>query len=94
VGLRSHLWTAIVPVTAQSMLRGCTRPTCNLCVRCFFMAFTFSFFVWRPCSLGSGRDRTSDVHSPCYVHTRDRLAICVAGGALTRHGPHVCNTGI
>ena len=96
MGLRPHLWAAIVPVTCpvhdtclhetdlQSVFQG---------VFCWFSLSLF-FFLWRPFSLGSGRDRTSDVPSPCYVHPRDRLAICVAGGALTRHGPHVCSTGI
>ena len=97
MGLRPHLWAAIVPVTCpvhdtclhetdlQSVFQGC--------VFCW-LSLSLFFFLWRPFSLGSGRDRTSDVPSPCYVHPRDRLAICVVGGALTRHGPHVCSTGI
>ena len=97
MGLRPHLWAAIVPVTCpvhdtclhetdlQSVFQGCV-----------LLAFTFSLlFLWRgPFSLGSGRDRTSDVPSPCYVHPRDRLEICVAGGAPNRHVSRVCITGI
>ena len=41
-----------------------------------------------------GRDRTSDVTSPRYLHLRRRPSVWGVGGALTRHVSHVCSTGI
>ena len=44
---------------------------------CVLLVFTFSLlFLWRPFSLGSGRDRTSDVPSPCScIHETDLQSV-------------------